>query len=93
MASQEVEIAKIKENQKTMNQTLEEFREEMRNGFADIKNDLKLCYVRKDVYTLEMDDIKSKLKNTKGIWDYIWKTAVGAIIGVLVTVMITKGLS
>ena len=91
MPSQEIKIAKIEENQKTMNQTLDEIREEMRNGFADIKNTLSQCYVRKDVYSLEMGTIKSQLKNNKGVWDYIWKTAVGAVIGVLVTIIFTKG--
>jgi len=91
MPSQEIKIAKIEENQKAMNQTLDEFREEMRNGFADIKNTLSQSYVRKDVYNLELGTIKSQLKNSKGAWDYIWKTTVGAVIGVLVTIIITKG--
>ena len=93
----QVKITQLQEQMKQVNEKLDSQDEKLdklevkiEKGFDEIKNELK-CYVHKEIYAVDMENINSKLGKQSGNWDWVVKSIMSIIIGALIA-LVVKGI-
>jgi len=82
--SPEAKITVLEHQMKDIKQEVVELRIETKEGFKSLSSKMD-CYVPKVQYDSDMRSINEKLTKTNNNWDWIVKTVMGLIIGVLIT--------
>ena len=94
---QAIKITKLQEQMRQVNEKLDcqdekldKLEVKIDKGFEGIKEELK-CYVHKEIYAVDMQNINSKLGKQSGNWDWVVKSIMSIIIGALIALLV-KGI-
>lgn len=82
--SPETKITVLEHQMQEIKTEVGELRKETKEGFAAIGGKLD-CYVTKETYNKDMENVYNSLTKNSGNWDWIVKTVMGLIIGALIT--------
>ena len=82
--SPETKITVLEHQMQEIKQEVTELRKDTKAGFEKLGNKLD-CYVTKETYNKDMENVYDKLTKSSGNWDWVVKTVMGIVIGALVT--------